>query len=73
MFIFYQKLTLTLLFVTSNSVSAAQEPTLLCLEQPEIQSLRAKELQELVIADQEERSNWENLSDEEKIKCSNTI
>jgi hypothetical protein len=67
------QLTIVLIWLTFANSSVFSEnrvsdPTYLsCLKQPEKQKSRSKELEDMVLADQKERVDFENLSEEERL------
>ena len=56
--------------ICSNTFAEDSSPYLSCLDKPEMQALRSQELTELVNADQKERDDWDNLTEDEKLKMS---
>lgn len=58
------------LFVSFNTFSNATSQYASCIDQPEKQISRSNELKELVDADQNERVDFENLSEEDRLKLS---
>ena len=55
-------------FVPTCVLAQDKSQYLPCLEQPMLQQERSLELQRLVDADQNERADWEHLSDDDKLR-----
>lgn len=64
-----QLILVSLVFIFSNLFATSSNSSYLpCLYNPELQHVRSIELKNLVDADQKEREDWDNLSDDEKLK-----